>query len=227
MGEPLVKLRWIDHIDYLIPSENPLLWILINLGVAVYSLLLLEMDYFAEASSGFQVLAEGHYIVYNFLTTALWVTQVGLVIVYDGWDASSIEMKVMVVLGFLFLLDSTNTLLRWNIADESVRWDSVWTVVNLAAYAWETYELVGLLQARVEFKKQHESELQANPRLRLRSFRYSHVVETTEDKNNVVDVNARRSSFLVTTVEEKRTRFYQDGSHQVTESSPLLEQYEI
>ena len=79
-------------VDYLTPGRNPLLWVLINASVVVYSLALLVLEaYYAEDESKWALrLANQSYLVYDFSTTIIWVleTILGAVCVMDTTSTS-------------------------------------------------------------------------------------------------------------------------------------------
>lgn len=79
-------------VDYLTPGRNPLLWVIINSSVMIYSLALLVLEaFYAEDESKWALrLANQSYLVYDFSTTIIWVleTILGAVSIIDTTDTS-------------------------------------------------------------------------------------------------------------------------------------------
>lgn len=151
-------------MDYLTPGRNPLLWIIINSFVVLYSLaLLLLVAFYAEDEGKWALrMANQSYLVYDFSTTIIWVAEtiLGAATVIDATTAARAKRRkqsgkqhhsaaiiheepwkfslpasiLHVIIALFFLLDSFMTLVTWKWRKEDIVVDAMWVVLNLAAY---------------------------------------------------------------------------------------------
>jgi len=147
-------------LRYLTPGGNPLLWIIINFLVVLYSIFLLFAVGYYVADEGREALrfANQSYLWYDFLTTIVWVLETFLgaaSLLTTAQDESeernfkNISISALLIFHFVvsifFLVDSFNTLITWKWKKEDTVVDAIWVVINLVAY------IVALIETVVQY----------------------------------------------------------------------------
>ncbi|CAB9520983.1 expressed unknown protein [Seminavis robusta] len=156
----------LEAVMQLTPGKNPLLWVIINAFVVMYSLylLLLVANYAADDTRKALRLADQSYLVYDFSTTIIWVVETFLgvaTIVGEGrkecWKFSIPASMLHVLVSLFFLWDSYATLDKWKWRQEDIIVDMFWVIMNLMAYlvvlAETTYHFVQLRRRRHQYSQ--------------------------------------------------------------------------
>lgn len=97
---PVVPLLMIDLSLY-VPEKNPSLWLGLNLSVLAFSLYIF-VDLFVATDD---TSVGGFYLVYNFVTTAVWCAEIGLTVAHKRGNPAR-EEWVELALAVIFVADS-------------------------------------------------------------------------------------------------------------------------
>ena len=83
------------------------------------------------------------YITYNFVTTLVWVVEVGLTVLDDMKQQSILSRWDLfeLAVGLYFLIDSMRLFLDWYKADVDVGGKSLDILINFAAYVYQLSKL--------------------------------------------------------------------------------------
>lgn len=137
--------RQIIRITVLMPDEHysirPLVWAVVNLMVVLISIILTADVIFAMNDRKERPWAVAEDLIYNFVTSALWVVEVALN-TYDIWRFKSRHYKASLVvewvLALYFVWDSIQHIIAWKLTDEDPRMGLSDGVIGIISYSYLT-----------------------------------------------------------------------------------------
>ena len=131
-----------DFVTTSSPLRAPKTWMWINAVCLAWSILLFIEIIFTLGPLD-RLEGTRAYITYNFVTTLVWVVEVGLTVLDDMKQQSILSRWDLfeLAVGLYFLIDSMRLFLDWYKADVDVGGESLDTLINFAAYVYQLSKL--------------------------------------------------------------------------------------
>ena len=144
------------------PPNSPVMWFVVNFLCCVWSLLLFLLILFGTDDSEEKAVIKQHYLFYNFMTTFIWVVEMGLTVWVShrgrhSTSTSFFHVSWEVALEFLvsvyFLIDATVMVIAWDYTKHTLIRMSVDAVVGILAYFYVSSTAFQSLLKRHDFEE--------------------------------------------------------------------------
>lgn len=117
-----------------IPARAPSQWFILNSVCCAWSLGLFLIVLFATDDSAGKQFAKAQYLVYNLITTVLWVSEIGLTVGFTN-DIRRQEWAELLV-ALYFLADSTSVVYKWKMHKEHTSEMGIALFVGFVSYLY-------------------------------------------------------------------------------------------
>ena len=128
------------------PEENPLIWCFVNLLCLLFSLETLANLLLSTQDLSERPTAKGLYLIWNFGTTLVWVTEVSLSVAFQRQNQQqrrqslSWEKRIELLAAIYFAWDSLHLLWKWKIKKQDLD-EEIWDVcINTLVFLYAAYE---------------------------------------------------------------------------------------
>ena len=132
------------------PQHSPFVWLIINLNVLGYSIVLLVFALGAAPQSRFAMFTKASYLYYDFITTIVWTCEAGL----KEWSVRTshrkelcmirVELAMSIIFAVLTTFSLHDSIIQKNEPSIGV-WD---VIINILAYTYQVYESYLFLESQ-------------------------------------------------------------------------------
>ena len=152
------------------PVACPGLWLIINLlclAASLYVLAHILTTGVLDNARRTVALATASYLIWSYLTTLVWIAEIGLSVHYkltpvgkqEGerttWRELPWAERIELVLAVIFTFNSLHLLLEWKLEGEDLDEDLLDVVLNILGYSYTTWQILSetgwLMQIQLRF----------------------------------------------------------------------------